>query len=149
MAEPDHREMLASLMGEQGQDALQMLHRMERLKRLIGMQKSAEPQQMEQPQQGDLYACNRQENMITAAIPFLDTSCRKKMYIFVRLMEMRRMLEGGFLEAREKQEEPTEIRRRKLLAAVQPYLRAEEQSQLQNFIRIMEMRQIMEGENTK
>ena len=149
MSETDHRKMLSALMGEQGQDALQMLRRMERLKRLMGTPKPAEPRQIEKTQTGDIFACSRQESMITAAIPFLDAAYRKEIYIFVRLMEMRRMLEGGLLEVREKQEEPPAIRRRNLLGAVQPYLREEEQTKLQNFIRIMEMRQIMEGEGLK
>ena len=42
MAERKQMEMLSALMGEQGQDALQMMRRMERLKRLIGTEKSAE-----------------------------------------------------------------------------------------------------------
>ena len=42
MAERKQMEMLSALMGEQGQDALQMMRRMERLKRLIGTEKPAE-----------------------------------------------------------------------------------------------------------
>ena len=42
MAERKQLEMLSALMGEQGQDALQMMRRMERLKRLMGTTKPAE-----------------------------------------------------------------------------------------------------------
>ena len=42
MAEKDQMEMLSALMGEQGQDALQMMRRVERLKRLMGTAKMAE-----------------------------------------------------------------------------------------------------------
>lgn len=108
MAENKNMEMLSALMGagEQGKDALQMMERMERLKRLIGP-KPAEPgvSLPKEPEEGELFSRSRQEKMISAAIPFLNREYQKEIYIMVRLMEMKRVLREGSLQARERQEE--------------------------------------------
>lgn len=151
MAEKKEMEMLSALMGEQGKDALAMMQRMERLKRLMGTPKPTEQllPAAEKKDGGELFARSRNENMIYAAIPFLNREYQRELYILVRLMEMRRVLQGGVLEAREKQEEPPHLRRRKMLQAVQTYLPQEEQNQLQNLLKMMDMREIMELEGLK
>ena len=151
MAEQNGMEMLSGLLGEQGKDALALLQRMERLKRLMGTPKLPEqPVLAAQKQEGgDLFACSRNENMIYAAIPFLNREYQRDLYIMVRLMEMRRVLNSGGLEARERQEEPPHLRRRKMLQAVQTYLPQEERDQLQNILKMMDMREIMEREGLK
>lgn len=102
MAEQNSMEMLSALMGEQGQDAWQMLQRMERLKRLMGTAKPvAQAAPVEIKETGDIFARSKRENMISAAIPFLDREYQKEIYIIVRLMEMRRVLDGGLLEMRQ------------------------------------------------
>ena len=62
-------EMLSALMGEQGKDALQMIQRMERLKRLMGTTQPQLPA-VEKREETELFTRNRNENMISAAIPF-------------------------------------------------------------------------------
>ncbi|MBQ5589442.1 MAG: hypothetical protein IIU70_04770, partial [Anaerotignum sp.] len=64
-------------------------------------------------------------------------------------MEMRRVLQGGFLEIREKQEEPSSLRRRKLLGAIQPYLPPEEQNQMATILKMMDMKELMGREEGK
>lgn len=151
MAEKKEMEMLSALMGEQGKDALAMMQRMERLKRLMDTPKPTEQllPASEKKDGGELFARSRNENMIYAAIPFLNREYQRELYILVRLMEMRRVLQGDVLEAREKQEEPPHLRRRKMLQAVQTYLPQEEQNQLQNLLKMMDMREIMELEGLK
>lgn len=150
MAERKQMEMFSALMGEQGQDALQMMRRMERLKRLIGTEKSAEQiHLLPKMQEKNVFSCNSHESMISAAIPFLDQEYQKEIYVLVRLMEMRRVLQGGLLESREKAEEPPAVRRRKLLGAIQPHLSSREQERLQYLCRIMDMKAIMEQEGVK
>lgn len=147
MAEKENLEMLSALMGKQGQDAVAMLQRMERLKRLMGNpQPVQKPAPMEQQEETTLFARNQQESMIAAAIPFLDREYQREIYIIVRLMEMQRVLQGNLLEAREKQEEPPALRRRKLLGAVQAYLPAQEKQQFQMMLKMMDMKEIMERE---
>ena len=142
MAEKNGMEMLSALMGEQGQDALKMMQRVQRLQRLMGPAASQPPvPPAEKKEEGELFARNRNENMITAAIPFL--------YIVVRLMEMQRVLNGGLLEARERQEEPPRLRQRKMLRAVQEYLPPEERNQMQTILRMLDMKEIMEQEGLK
>ena len=141
MAEKGNMEMLSAVMGEQGKDALQMLQRMERLKKLMGTPQQTAPVLQETT---ELFARNRQENMLSAAIPFLDRGVRKEMYILLRLMEMRRVLQGELLEVREKQEEPLPLRRRKLLGAVQGYLSEGERQQMETLLKMMDMKMIME-----
>ncbi len=145
-------EMLSALLGTQGQDALKMIRRMERLKRLMGnpAQPPAEmPAKHMTEKKEEIFGRNRSENMISAAIPFLDWEYQKDIYIEVRLMEMRRMLSGGLLEAREKQEQPPAHRRRQMLGAVRPYLLQEERSQLDTIVKMMELRELIEREEEK
>lgn len=150
MAEQNSMEMLSALMGEQGQDAWQMLQRMERLKRLMGTAKPvAQAAPVEIKETGDIFARSKRENMISAAIPFLDREYQKEIYVIVRLMEMRRVLEGGLLEMRQKQEEPPAQRRRNLLGAVQPYLPAEERNRMETILKMMDMREMMGREELK
>lgn len=138
-------EQLSAWMGEQGTDALQMLQRMERLKRLMGTpapaEKSKQPAMREE--QG-IFARSRSENMISAAIPFLDWEYQKDIYVVVRLMEMQRILGEEWVEAREKQGLSPKLRRRQMLAAMRPYLAHTEQEQLDTILRILDIREIME-----
>ena len=150
MAEQNSMEMLLALMGEQGQDAWQMLQRMERLKRLMGTAKPvAQAAPVEIKETGDIFARSKRENMISAAIPFLDREYQKEIYIIVRLMEMRRVLDGGLLEMRQKQEDPPALRRRNLLGAVQAYLPAEERNRMETILKMMDMREMMGREELK
>lgn len=150
MAEKNGMEMLSALMGEQGQDALKMMQRVQRLQRLMGPAASQPPvPPVEKKEEGELFARNRNENMITAAIPFLNREYQRDLYIVVRLMEMQRVLNGGLLEARERQEEPSRLRQRKMLRAVQEYLPPEERNQMQTILRMMDMKEIMEREGLK
>ena len=143
-------EMLSGLFGTQGQDALKMIQRMERLKRLMGTPLPAQKQTEAEPEvQENTFGRNRSENMISAAIPFLDREYQRDLYIVVRLMEMRRMLSGGLLEVREKQEQPTAYRRRQMLGAMRPYLLQNERSQLDTLVKVLELREIMEREETE
>ena len=67
-----------------------------------------------------------------------------------RMMEMRRVLGEGSLEARERQEEEhPSVRRQKMLGAVQPYLSEREQRQMENILKMMTMREIMGREEAK
>lgn len=149
VAEKENLEMLSGLMGTQGQDALAMLQRLERLKRLMGTPKPAEQPIPVAEKKAEIFARSRREDMISAAIPFLNREYQKELYIIVRLMEMRRVLQENPLETRERQEEPPALRRRKLLGAVQGYLPSEEKRQMETIIKIMDMKEIMEREGIK
>lgn len=150
VAEKNGMELLSALMGEQGQETMKMMQRMERLKRLMGTQQQEMPKiAAERPGEPDVFCRNRNENMISAAIPFLNREYQRNLYVVVRLMEMRRVLSGGLLEVRERQEEPAKFRQRKMLQAVQGYLSQEEQNRLQTLLRMMDMKEIMEREGLK
>ena len=141
MAEKKDMEMLSAILG--GAEPLQMLQRMERLKKLMGTpQLQRETEHLKTEGSGDLFARSKNEDMITAAIPFLDREYRKGVYVLVRLMEMRRVLEDGFLETRERQEEPPDIRKQKMMHAIQPFLREEERKQMDMFIKLMAVRKL-------
>lgn len=149
MAEKNGMEMLSALMGEQGQDALKMMQRVQRLQRLMGPAATPAASPVEKKEEVELFARNRKENMITAAIPFLNREYQRDLYIVVRLMEMQRVLGGGLLETRERQEEPPHLRQRKMLRAIQKYLPTEEQNQMQTILKFMDMKEIMEREGLK
>ena len=134
-------EMLTEMLGEKGQDALQMIRRMERLQRLMGTPKQENHTNIISVEKGSFRS--DKEEMITAALPFLDREYQKEVYVMVRLMEMRRMLQGDLLELREKQELPAELRRRQMLGTIQPYLGQEERQQLEQIVKIMDVKAIM------
>ena len=154
----DANKLLSEMMGEQGQDALRMLERLERLRRLMGSQTerqektgttAASATLPEKREARPPFGGSVSENMITAAIPFLDQEYQRDLYIIVRLMEMRRVFSGGMLEARGRQEEPCSLRRRKMLRAVRPYLPAEDRKQLDMLIKVIDMKEILEREGGK
>ena len=102
MAEQKQMEMLSALMGEEGQDAAKMLLRMQRLQRLLGApQDTALPPAPQE--EADVFSRSRRENMISAAIPFLNREYQKELYLVVRLMELRRVMGSELLETRERQ----------------------------------------------
>lgn len=138
------QELLSALMGEQGADALQMLQRMERLKRLMGTPAPQERSQTAAREELGLFARSRNENMISAAIPFLDQEYQKDIYVVVRLMEMRRVLGEEWVEAREKQALSPMLRRRQMLAAMRPYLEHPEQEQMARILKMLDIKEIME-----
>ena len=146
MGEQNNRDILP----QNEMDALQMLRRMERLKKLMGTPSPSAPSKtLEKQEERALFSRSRQEDMISAAIPFLDREYQKELYIIVRLMEMRRVISGDMLEARGKQEEPSAVRRRKLLNVMQEYLPEGERQQLQRMLQMMDMKKIMEGADGK
>ena len=80
MAEQKQMEMLSALMGEEGQDAAKMLLRMQRLQRLLGApQDTALPPAPQE--EADVFSRSRRENMISAAIPFLNREYQKELYL--------------------------------------------------------------------
>jgi hypothetical protein len=100
MGDQNGMELLSSLNG--GQDTIQMLQRMERLKRLVGTGAAKQTEERGEVRPEGPVLRSRREDMLSAALPFLDREYRKGLYVFVRLMEMRRVLGEGSLEARER-----------------------------------------------
>jgi len=148
MAEQNGMELFSTWSG--GKEAVQMVQRMERLKRLMGTNLPAKgPEERTEGQKEMPFFHSSREEMLSAAIPFLDREYQRGLYVFVRLMEMKRVLGGGLLEARERQEELPALRRQKMLGAVQPYLSEREQRQLENILKMMAMREIMGREEGK
>ena len=142
MAEQKQMEMLSALMGEEGQDAAKMLLRMQRLQRLLGAPQ--DPALPPAPQaEADVFSRSRRENMISAAIPFLNREYQKELYLVVRLMELRRVMGGELLETRERQEEPLRLRQRKLLQAVEKYVSQQERGQVRLLLKMMDMKEIL------
>lgn len=138
--------LFSEMLGEQGMEAFRMLERMERLRRLMGTAVPPERAVVEQKETPESFGRNANENMIFAAIPFLDREYQRDLYVIVRLMEMRRVLSGEMLEARGRQEESPALRRRKLLGAVRPYLEQEQRRQLDTIVKIMDVREILRRE---
>ncbi len=124
----------------QGAEGLQMLRRAERLRRLMGSQPSAEPPEGEP----SVFEETKNERMLFAAIPFLDQEYQKDLYVIVRLMQMRRVLESGVLEARSRSGQSAFQRRRNMLAAIRPCLSEEEGRSLELVLKVMEVRQILQ-----
>ncbi len=127
-----------------GSDALALLQRMERLKRLMGTTISPAPGKKETP-----LSPSRREDMITAAIPFLDQEYQREIYVIMRLMELRRVLESGVLEVREKQDLPPALRRQQMLRAMQSHLPEGEQKQLDMLLKMMAVGEIIKQEEKK
>lgn len=120
-------------------ELMHLAGRLERLRRLMGQDT---PQEASQPvpamEEGE-----KQENMLMAAIPFLDQEYQRDLYVVVRLMEMRRMLTGGVLQARSRDTLPPSVRRRQMLSAIRPCLSQGEQTRLDTLMRVMDAREIL------
>ena len=124
MAEQKQMEMLSALRGEEGQDAAKMLLRMQRLQRLLGApQDTALPPAPQE--EADVFLRSRRENMISAAIPFLNREYQKELYLVVRLME------------------PLRLRQKKLLQAVEKYVSQQERGQVRLLLKMMDMKEIL------
>ena len=121
-------------------ELMNLAGRLERLRRLMG-------QDMPQPVQQSAPAVEeegeKQEKMLMAAIPFLDQEYQRDLYVVVRLMEMRRMLTGGVLQARSRDTLPPSVRRRQMLSAIRPCLSQGEQTRLDTLMRVMDAREIL------
>lgn len=90
-----------------------------------------------------MFSRSRRENMISAAIPFLNREYQKELYLVVRLMELRRVMGSELLETRERQEEPLRLRQKKLLQAVEKYVSQQERGQVQLLLKMMDMKEIL------
>ena len=98
-------------------------------------------------EEGMLFARTKEENIIYASIPFLDREYQKYLYVIVRLLEMRRVLQedwGETLEARSRTKDNVKVRRRNLLQAMRPYLTKEEKQKIDIVVKAIDMKNIME-----
>lgn len=125
-------------------DAKDMMQMMSRIRRLQKLTQSNTAQTEQAPVVVD--GAEKTERILLSAIPFLDVSYRKELYTAVHLMQIRRVLSGDVLEAREKEEIPPALRRRQMLAAIRPHLSKEEQGQMDQLIQIMDAKYMMEVE---
>ena len=121
-------------------ELMHLAGRLERLRRLMGQDMPQTPQQTAPAveEEGE-----KQEKMLMAAIPFLDQEYQRDLYVVVRLMEMRRMLTGGVLQARSRDTLPPSVRRRQMLSAIRPCLSQGEQTKLDTLMRVMDAREIL------
>ena len=121
-------------------ELMNLAGRRERLRRVMGQDMRQCVQQtgpaMEEERE-------KQEKMLMAAIPFLDQEYQRDLYVVVRLMEMRRMLTGGVLQARSRNTLPPSVRRRQMLSAIRPCLSQGEQARLDTLMRVMDAREIL------
>lgn len=118
-------------------ELMQLAGRLARLRRLMGQEASPQPMPATE-EEGE-----KQEKVLMAAIPFLDQAYQRELYVVVRLMEMRRMLTGGMLQARSRDTLPPAVRRRQMLSAIRPCLSQNEQTQLDTLMRVMDAREIL------
>ncbi len=147
----DQMKLLSQMMGGEGSDALQMLERIERMRRLFGSTEEQKPQDIQVKETAvpdSPFGTTQGEKILFSAIPFLDMEFQKNIFVVARFMELRRVLDGSQpqgaqLETREKQEDPV-YRRHNMLRAVRPFLATEEKRQIDTMLKIMEMRNIME-----
>ena len=121
-------------------ELMNLAGRLERLRRLMGQDMPQAPQQSAPAVEEE---GKKQEKMLMAAIPFLDQEYQRDLYVVVRLMEMRRMLTGGVLQARSRDTLPPSVRRRQMLSAIRPCLSQGEQTRLDTLMRVMDAREIL------
>lgn len=98
-------------------------------------------------EEGMLFARTKEENIINASIPFLDREYQKYLYVIVRLLEMKRVLQeewGETLEVRSKTKDNVKMRRKNLLQALRPYLSKEEKQRIDIVVKAIDMKNIME-----
>ena len=142
----DQLKLLSQMMGAEGSDALQMIERIERMRRLFGSAEEQKPQDLQVKEAAlseSPFGSTQGENILFSAIPFLDMEFQKNIFVIARFMELKRVMEGSQLETRERQEDPVN-RRHNMLRAIQPFLATEDKRQLDTMLKFMEMRSIME-----
>ncbi|USF29699.1 hypothetical protein C820_001101 [Clostridium sp. MD294] len=100
-----------------------------------------------QKEEGMIFARTKEESIIYASIPFLDREYQKYLYVVVRLLEMKRVLQeqwGETLEIRSRTKDNIKVRRRNLLQALRPYLTKEEKQNIDFVVKAIDMKNIME-----
>ncbi len=107
---------------------------------------SSSAKELEEEETNLPFTMNRQEHILQAAIPFLDQDYQRNLYVVVRLMEMKRVLdqEGVILESRSRKVDDTRIRQKKLLNAVRPFLSNDEKNRIDWMVKMMDMKNILE-----
>ncbi len=136
----EQMQMLSGMMGEDSAQMMGMVERMTRLQRLLGQQEKEMPQ--EEKESTALFGSSPRENILYAAIPYLDAEFQKNMFLVMRLLEMQRVMGATPLVAREKQEEPT-LRRNQMFRAIRPFLPVAERNQIDQVMKMMQVRELM------
>ncbi len=135
--------LLGQLLGGQNGDPQAIMQRVQRMSKLFNNSSST-------PQNADAMPTKTRqgkgiEHILHAALPYLDTPYQKHMFMMSKLFEMQRVIgqreEDVIMETREKAENPAE-RRMEMLKAIQPFLQDGEREQLNQMMRMVQMREI-------
>ncbi len=143
-------KLFSQLMGQDMPKEAELLKMMETAKKMQKFFNTEETEQKKQntltaKEETTLFTRTKEENMIYASIPFLDKEYQRYLYVIVRLLEMKRVLEGNeMLEARSRTRDDPKKRRKNLLQAIRPYLTREEKQKIDFVVKAMDIKNIME-----
>lgn len=138
--------LLKGLMGEEGAQAVEMMQRVERLRRIMGNSQTVQAQEAKTDEMFGGSEISAQEKIIHAALPYVDRGFQREMYFLSRMLEMQRMMRSGGIEAREETPQAdAEERRSNMLQAIRPFLREQEQGQIDMMMKVIQIRRIMDG----
>lgn len=152
--------LISQLMGQEmpkEAEVLKMMEMAKKMQQFLGTEEIIHTDKKEnfakakttlaQKEEGMLFARTKEENIIYASIPFLDREYQKYLYVIVRLLEMKRVLQeqwGETLEIRSRPKDSIKMRRRNLLQALRPYLTKEEKQNIDFVVKAIDMKNIME-----
>lgn len=141
-------KLLSQLMGQEVPKDSELLKMMETAKKMQNFFHTEQPEYkmpLTTKEDTTLFTRTKEENMIYASIPFLDKEYQKYLYVIVRVLEMKRVLEGNeLLETRSRTKDDPKKRRKNLLQAIRPYLTGEEKQKIDFVVKAMDIKNIME-----
>lgn len=88
---------------------------------------------------------NRQLDMLTAALPFIEPGFQKPLSAMINFMEIRNIMSRGMplqIQSIQTYADPTE-RRKQLINAIIPYMDQQDQQKINSIMKVMEMSKIM------
>lgn len=149
----DKMELFSKLLGQTPPEGFDLVKTMEMVQKIQGVMgllgnlstpKEGENKR-EEEEEGVLFAMSRPEKMVHAAIPFLDASYQKNVFVAMKLLEIQRAMatEVAAIESRSKEEEPPKKRRIQMLCALKPYLEQGEKGQLEQLVKVMEVEELL------
>ncbi len=141
-------KLLSQLMGQdipKESELLKMMETAKKMQKFFHTEETEHKMPISTKEDTTLFARTKEENMIYASIPFLDKEYQKYLYVIVRVLEMKRVLEGNeLLEVRSRTKDDPKKRRKNLLQAIRPYLTGEEKQKIDFVVKAMDIKNIME-----
>ena len=120
---------------------LSAMKKVEKIKAFMDSQAKVDEAKPIAQKSDNIYDSNK---FIYASIPFLNEEYQRSIYIVVKLMELKRVFDMPVISIQSKTSQKSSFeRRRELLNTIREYIPKEDATKLDNILRFMEMRRLM------